>query len=57
MSLTIFAGVMAAFDEPASSLDPEATVEVLRVMRELAVEGMTMVLVTHELSFAREVAD
>ncbi len=45
------------FDEPTSSLDPEATREVLRVMRELAAEGMTMVLVTHELSFAREVSD
>lgn len=45
------------FDEPTSSLDPEATSEVLRVMRELAEDGMTMVLVTHELSFAREVAD
>jgi ABC-type polar amino acid transport system ATPase subunit len=45
------------FDEPTSSLDPEATREVLRVMRELATEGMTMVLVTHEISFAREVAD
>ncbi|WP_194909305.1 amino acid ABC transporter ATP-binding protein [Catenulispora rubra] len=45
------------FDEPTSSLDPEATREVLRVMRELAAEGMTMVLVTHEISFAREVAD
>ncbi|MEU0941213.1 amino acid ABC transporter ATP-binding protein [Streptomyces canus] len=45
------------FDEPTSSLDPEATREVLSVMRELAVEGMTMLLVTHELSFAREVSD
>ena len=45
------------FDEPTSSLDPEATREVLRVMRELAAEGMTMVLVTHEISFARDVAD
>ena len=45
------------FDEPTSSLDPEATREVLRVMRELAAEGMTMILVTHELSFAREVSD
>ena len=45
------------FDEPTSSLDPEATREVLRVMRELAGDGMTMILVTHELSFAREVSD
>jgi polar amino acid transport system ATP-binding protein len=45
------------FDEPTSSLDPESTAEVLRVMRELAEDGMTMLLVTHELPFAREVAD
>lgn len=45
------------FDEPTSSLDPEATREVLRVMRELAADGMTMMLVTHELPFAREVSD
>jgi ABC-type polar amino acid transport system ATPase subunit len=45
------------FDEPTSSLDPESTAEVLRVMRELASDGMTMVLVTHEISFARDVAD
>ena len=45
------------FDEPRSSLDPESTAEVLRVMRELAGDGMTMVLVTHELPFARDVAD
>jgi ABC-type polar amino acid transport system ATPase subunit len=45
------------FDEPTSSLDPESTAEVLRVMRELAEDGMTMVLVTHELPFARDVAD
>ena len=45
------------FDEPTSSLDPESTGEVLRVMRELADDGMTMILVTHELPFAREVAD
>jgi ABC-type polar amino acid transport system ATPase subunit len=45
------------FDEPTSSLDPESTLEVLRVMRELAADGMTMLLVTHELAFAREVAD
>jgi ABC-type histidine transport system ATPase subunit len=45
------------FDEPTSSLDPESTGEVLRVMRELAEDGMTMILVTHELPFAREVSD
>ncbi|TDO45754.1 polar amino acid transport system ATP-binding protein [Kribbella sp. VKM Ac-2527] len=45
------------FDEPTSSLDPESTSEVLRVMRELADDGMTMILVTHELPFARDVAD
>jgi ABC-type polar amino acid transport system ATPase subunit len=45
------------FDEPTSSLDPESTGEVLRVMRELAGDGMTMVLVTHELPFAKEVSD
>jgi ABC-type polar amino acid transport system ATPase subunit len=45
------------FDEPTSSLDPESTSEVLRVMRELAADGMTMMLVTHELPFAREVSD
>ena len=45
------------FDEPTSSLDPESTGEVLRVMRELAEDGMTMLLVTHELPFAQEVSD
>lgn len=45
------------FDEPTSALDPELTQEVLSVMRELAREHMTMVVVTHEMSFAREVAD
>ena len=44
------------FDEPTSSLDPELTGEVLRTMRELADEKMTMVVVTHEIGFAREVA-
>lgn len=44
------------FDEPTSSLDPELTGEVLRTMRELAHEKMTMVVVTHEMGFAREVA-
>ncbi len=45
------------FDEPTSALDPELTREVLRVIRELALEHMTMVIVTHEMSFARDVAD
>ena len=45
------------FDEPTSALDPELVGEVLVVMKELADEGWTMVVVTHELQFAREVAD
>ena len=45
------------FDEPTSALDPEMVGEVLEVMKELAQEGMTMVVVTHEMGFAREVAD
>ena len=45
------------FDEPTSSLDPELAGEVLDVMRELAREGMTMIIATHELEFARELAD
>lgn len=45
------------FDEPTSALDPELVGEVLNVMRSLAKEGMTMVCVTHEIGFAREVAD
>lgn len=45
------------FDEPTSALDPEMVGEVLSVMRKLVDEGMTMVIVTHEMSFAREVAD
>ena len=45
------------FDEPTSALDPEMVGEVLDVMKELAHEGMTMVLVTHEMGFAKEVAD
>ncbi|HLZ38396.1 MAG TPA: amino acid ABC transporter ATP-binding protein [Mycobacteriales bacterium] len=45
------------FDEPTSALDPELVGDVLAVMRELADEGMTMMVVTHEMSFAREVAD
>ena len=45
------------FDEPTSALDPELVGEVLAVMKQLAEEGMTMVVVTHEMKFAREVAD
>ena len=45
------------FDEPTSALDPEVTGEVLSVMEELAHEGMTMIVVTHEMGFAREAAD
>lgn len=45
------------FDEPTSALDPEMVGEVLDVMKELAKEGMTMIVVTHEMAFAREVAD
>jgi len=45
------------FDEPTSALDPEMVGEVLDVMKQLAAEGMTMVVVTHEMGFAREVAD
>ena len=44
------------FDEPTSALDPEMVGEVLEVMKQLAEEGMTMVVVTHEMGFAREVA-
>jgi len=45
------------FDEPTSALDPELVGEVLKVMKELAKEGMTMIIVTHEMKFAKEVAD
>jgi polar amino acid transport system ATP-binding protein len=45
------------FDEPTSALDPELVGEVLTVMKELAEQGMTMIVVTHEMGFAREVAD
>ena len=45
------------FDEPTSALDPELTGEVLKVIRDLAAEHMTMVIVTHEMNFARNVAD
>ena len=45
------------FDEPTSALDPEMIGEVLKVMQDLAEEGMTMIVVTHEMRFAREVSD
>jgi polar amino acid transport system ATP-binding protein len=45
------------FDEPTSALDPEMVGEVLDLMKQLAKEGMTMIVVTHEMGFAREVAD
>ena len=45
------------FDEPTSALDPEITAGILRIMRELAEEKMTMVIVTHEIDFARAVSD
>ena len=45
------------FDEPTSALDPELTQEVLQVMKDLAARGMTMVIVTHEMAFAREISD
>ena len=45
------------FDEPTSALDPEMVGEVLEVMKQLAQEGMTLVVVTHEMGFAREVAN
>ncbi len=45
------------FDEPTSALDPEMVGEVLAVMKQLAQEGMTMVVVTHEMGFAREMGD
>ncbi len=45
------------FDEPTSALDPEMVGDVLAVMKQLALEGMTMVVVTHEMGFAREVGD
>ena len=48
---------MLFFDEPTSALDPELTGEILKVIRQLAQENMTMVIVTHEMGFAREVAD
>ena len=49
--------IMLFFDEPTSALDPEITAGILKVLRELAQEKMTMVIVTHEIAFARKVAD
>lgn len=48
---------MLFFDEPTSALDPELTGEILKVIKDLAAEHMTMVIVTHEMNFARKVAD
>ena len=48
---------MILFDEATSALDPEMVGEVLQIMRQLAEQGMTMVVVTHEMGFAREVGD
>jgi polar amino acid transport system ATP-binding protein len=45
------------FDEPTSALDPEITGEVLKIIKELAAEDMTMIIVTHEMAFARDVSD
>jgi polar amino acid transport system ATP-binding protein len=45
------------FDEPTSALDPEMVAEVLNVLRQLAKDGMTMIVVSHEIGFAREIAD
>ena len=55
-ALAMKPGIML-FDEPTSALDPEMVGEVLAVMKQLAEDGMTMVIVTHEMGFAREVAD
>ena len=48
---------MMLFDEPTSALDPELVGDVLAVMKDLAADGMTMMVVTHEMGFAREVGD
>lgn len=48
---------MLYFDEPTSALDPEITAEILRLLKQLAAEKMTMVIVTHEIDFARAVSD
>ncbi len=45
------------FDEPTSALDPELTMEILKVIKELAHEKMTMIVVTHEMNFARDISD
>ena len=45
------------FDEPTSALDPEITFEILKIIKELAKKNMTMVIVTHEMAFARDVSD
>lgn len=55
-ALALDPGIML-FDEPTSALDPEVGLEVLAVMRELAADGMTMIVVTHEMQFARDVSD
>jgi ABC-type polar amino acid transport system ATPase subunit len=55
-ALAMQPGIML-FDEPTSALDPELVGEVLAAMKQLANEGMTMIVVTHEMSFAREVAN
>lgn len=54
---TCTASGYSVFDEPTSALDPELTAEILKVIRELAMEHMTMVIVTHEMNFARNVSD
>lgn len=48
---------MILFDEPTSALDPELVSEVLMVIKKLAEEGMTMIIVTHEMNFARDISD
>ena len=48
---------LLCFDEPTSALDPELTAEVLKVIRTLKEQGVTMLIVTHEINFAKEVAD
>lgn len=53
----LFSLRFCSFDEPTSALDPELTVEVLKVIRQLAAEHMTMIIVTHEMQFAKEVSD
>ena len=48
---------MLFFDEPTSALDPELTAEILKVLKELAAEKMTMIIVTHEIEFAKSISD